>query len=215
MRIESRAQSHTAEPPTPTALAASHDDATTELLKRQVSELQDQLKSLKGATTTRRASDGRGATRIFRGVCYGCGKKGHPRSECPYNTGGNSAHVDSPVACLAVMDVTATPARPFYEARHVFVRDGETWMWLTDSGASHHMTSVRRDFSEYRALTDRLWVKGISAPAVGVCSVRITVKVDDGEKLLAVLKNVLHLPVVFRRASRSYHRLFSLTQARR
>jgi hypothetical protein len=46
MRIESRAQSHTTEPPTPTALAASHDDATTELLKRQVSELQDQLKSL-------------------------------------------------------------------------------------------------------------------------------------------------------------------------
>jgi hypothetical protein len=53
MRIESRAQSHAAQPPTPTALAASHDDATTEILKRQVSELQDQLRSLQGATTTR------------------------------------------------------------------------------------------------------------------------------------------------------------------
>jgi hypothetical protein len=42
MRIESRAQSRTTEPPTPTAFAASHDDATTKLLK-QVSELQDQL----------------------------------------------------------------------------------------------------------------------------------------------------------------------------
>jgi hypothetical protein len=35
MRIESRVQSHTTEPPTPTAFAASHDDATTELLKKK------------------------------------------------------------------------------------------------------------------------------------------------------------------------------------
>jgi hypothetical protein len=47
------------------------------------------------------------------------------------------------------MDVMATPARPFSEARHMFVRDGETWMWLADSGVIHHMTSVRRDFNEY------------------------------------------------------------------
>jgi hypothetical protein len=147
MRIESRAQSHTAEPPTPTAFAASHDDAMTKLLKRQVSKLQDQLKSLQGATTTRLASYGMGAARMFRGVCYGCSKKGHRRSECPdNNTGGNSAQVDIPVAFPAVMDVMATPARPFSEARHMFERDGETWMWLADSGASHHMTSVCRDF---------------------------------------------------------------------
>jgi hypothetical protein len=83
--------------------------------------------------------------------------KGHRKSKCPdYNTGGNSAHVDSPVAFPAVMDVTATPARPLSEARHMFERDGKTWTWLADSGASHHMTSVRRDFCEYRALTDRL-----------------------------------------------------------
>jgi hypothetical protein len=41
MRIESRAQSRRAEPPTPTAFAPSHHDATTEFLKRQVSELQE------------------------------------------------------------------------------------------------------------------------------------------------------------------------------
>jgi hypothetical protein len=91
MRIESRAQSHTMEPPTPTTFAAYYDDATTELLKRQVSELQDQLKSLQGATTPHRASYGRGAARIFRGICYECSKKGHRRSEGPdNNAGGNS-----------------------------------------------------------------------------------------------------------------------------
>jgi uncharacterized protein YeeX (DUF496 family) len=195
MRIESRAQSHTTEPLTPTVFTASHDDATTELLKRQVSELQDQLKSLQGATITRRASYGRGATRSFRGVCYGYGKKCHRRSECPDNdTGGNSARVDFPVTFPAVMDVTVTHTRPFSEARHMFERDGETWMWLADSGASHHMTSMRRDFCEYRALTDRLWVKGMSACAVGVCAVRIIVKADDGEEIPAMLKNVLHIP---------------------
>jgi hypothetical protein len=31
MRIEIRAQSHTMEPPTPTAFATSHDDATAKL----------------------------------------------------------------------------------------------------------------------------------------------------------------------------------------
>jgi environmental stress-induced protein Ves len=65
MRIESRAQSHTTEPPTPTAFAASRDDATTELLKQQVSELQDQLKYLQGAASTRRTSYGRGRASIF------------------------------------------------------------------------------------------------------------------------------------------------------
>jgi hypothetical protein len=76
----------------------------------------------------------------------------------------------------------------------MFERDGETWMWLAESGASHHMTNVRRDFCEYRALTDRLWVKGINARVVGVGSVRIIVKADDGEEIPATLKNVLHIP---------------------
>jgi hypothetical protein len=29
----------------------------------------------------------------------------------------------------------------------MFMRDYETWMWLTDSGANHHMTSMRGDNS--------------------------------------------------------------------
>jgi hypothetical protein len=78
----------------------------------------------------------------------------------------------------------------------MFERDGEPWMWLADSGASHHMTSARRDFCEYRAPTDRLWVKGISARAVGVGSVRILVKADDGDDIPAMLKNVLHIQAI-------------------
>jgi hypothetical protein len=97
----------------------------------------------------------------------------------------------------------------------MFVRDGEMCMRLADSGASQHMTSVPRDFCEYRALTDRLWVKGISARVVCVISVRIIMKADDGEEIPASLNNVLHVPELSRRASWTYHTLFSLTQARR
>jgi hypothetical protein len=97
----------------------------------------------------------------------------------------------------------------------MFERDGETWMWLADISESHHMTSVRCDFCEYRALTDGQWVKGISARGVGVGSIRITVKADDGGEIPAMLKNMLHVPGLSRRVSWSYHRLFSLTQARR
>jgi hypothetical protein len=50
-------------------------------------------------------------------------------SECSdKNTGGISAQVNSPVVFSAVMDVTAALARPFSEARHMFERDGETWI---------------------------------------------------------------------------------------
>jgi hypothetical protein len=83
MRIGSLAQSHTTEPPTPTAFAAFYDDATNGLFKWQLSEFQDHLKSLQGATTTRRASYGRGVARIFCGVCYGCGKKGSSQVRVP------------------------------------------------------------------------------------------------------------------------------------
>jgi hypothetical protein len=98
----------------------------------------------------------------------------------------------------------------------MFERNWETWMWLANSGAIHDITSERRDFYyEYRVLTDRLWVQGIGARVVGVGSVRITVKADDREDIPAMLKNVLHVTELSRRASWSYHRLFSLTQARR
>jgi hypothetical protein len=55
MRIESRAQS-LAEPPKRAAFAASYDDASTEILKRQVAELKDQLTSCHSAATPRRVS---------------------------------------------------------------------------------------------------------------------------------------------------------------
>jgi hypothetical protein len=82
--------------------------------------------------------------------------------------------------------------------------DDRTWMWLADIGAYHNITSKCDDFLKYRALYDRLWLKGISALVVGACSVHIIVKAENGEEILAVLVNVLHVPESSRRASWSY-----------
>jgi hypothetical protein len=48
----------------------------------------------------------------------------------------------------------------------------------------------------------------VASRAVGVGSVLIIVKVVDGEEIPAMLKNVLHVSELSRRASWSYHRLF-------
>ena len=214
MRIESRGRTQTEAPP-PAAFPAFSGDTSAESLKRQVHDLQEQLKSMHGPGNSRGVAVGAGGVRPFRGICFSCGKKGHRRSECPERrASGNSASLESPVAFPAGVDITASPARSFSEARAMVMNEGETWMWLADSGASHHMTSKRDDFVNYRALSDRLWVKGISAFAVGVGTVRITVPAADGTKIPATLRHVLHVPELSRRASWTYHRLFSLTQAR-
>jgi hypothetical protein len=94
------------------------------------------------------------------------------------------------------------------------MNEGETWVWLADGGASHHMINKRDDFVNYRALSDRLWVKGYNSFDVGVGTIRINVTVANGTKIPSTLRHVLQVPELSRRASWTYHRLFSLTQAR-
>jgi hypothetical protein len=67
------------------------------------------------------------------------------------------------MAFPAIMNATTTHVRPFSKAKTMFMSDGEALIWLVDSGASYDMTNMRGDFFEYRELTDRVWVKGISA----------------------------------------------------
>jgi hypothetical protein len=73
---------------------------------------------------------------------------------------------------------------------------------------------MRGDFFEYRKLSDRLWVKGIIARAVGAGSARIIVKAKQGEEIPAALRNVIHVHELSRRTAWSYHRFSTLTQAR-
>jgi hypothetical protein len=59
---------------------------------------------------------------------------------------GNSSSHDSPVAFSARVDITASIGRSFFEARAMVMNEGETWMWLADSGTNQHMINKRYDF---------------------------------------------------------------------
>jgi hypothetical protein len=89
------------------------------------------------------------------------------------------------------MNITVTPATSFFEA--VNMRDGGTWMWLTDSGTTHHIPRKCDEFFKYRALPDRLWVMGFSVFVVETGCTRIIMQTVDGAKIPAVLRNVLHV----------------------
>jgi hypothetical protein len=77
---------------------------------------------------------------------------------------------------------------------------------MAKSGANHHFTIKRDEVVNYCSLLDRLWVKGISAFAVGVGTIRILVTVAYCTKIPAALRHVLHVPGQSRRASWTYHR---------
>ena len=61
-----------------------------------------------------------------------------------------------------------------------YTLDVELGLWLVDSGASHDMTNVLRDFQACRPIS-MVCVKGISAYAKGVGSVRVTLRSKDSD----------------------------------
>jgi hypothetical protein len=116
MRNKRRGRTHTEASP-PTTFPAFSGDTSAESLKRKVRDLQEQLKSMHGPGNSRRVVVGASGARPFRGICFSCGKKGHRRSKC--RASGNSASLESPVAFLAGVDITANHARLFSKARVV------------------------------------------------------------------------------------------------
>jgi hypothetical protein len=94
-----------------------------------------------------------------------------------------------------------------------YMHDVEPGLWLVDSGASHHMTSVLRDFQAYRPISP-VWVKGISAYAKGVGGVRVTLHSKDGDAVPITLHDVFYVPDLSARALYNHQRLLNVSQAR-
>ena len=191
-------------------------------LEKQVQDLQAQLARLQhgggsgGGAVSRRTPGGGQPSGVFRGRCYHCGEVGHRRPDCPARKRkgpvGNAANADGAVAfpaCVKSNEVEAYGA-------NVRCGFGAALQdcWLSDTGASDHMTAVKEDFSTYQELNPQVWVKGICASAVGIGSVVLNqLKTTTGDVVSAVLHDVLHVPELSNRAGGSYHRLFSLTKA--
>jgi hypothetical protein len=94
-----------------------------------------------------------------------------------------------------------------------YMHDVEPGLWLVDSGASHHMTSLLKNFQAYRPISP-VWVKGISAYAKGVGSVRVTLRSKDGDVVPMTLHDVFYVPDLAARALSNHQRLFSVSLAR-
>nr|CCA24320.1 putative polyprotein [Albugo laibachii Nc14] len=78
------------------------------------------------------------------------------------------------------------------------VHDGGKQGWLLDSGASSHMTPIKKDFIEYRELKDPIEVRvadGAKLEAIG--KVRVVFRCNDGTML--TVQEVLHIPALDRR----------------
>ena len=196
-----------------------------------VQGLEQKVKDLEARLARLQAGSGGNGGNQPTFKCWHCGEVGHRKGACPKRQNNNKTGAaaasankqDSAIAfpAGAVADSSECEVvQPVASAVHVnpgpLSSDEFQDMLLADSGASHHMTAVRSDFVTYKefALSDLMWVKGICAHAVGIGTVKVEVVAVDGTVMTAKLHDVLHVPELSRRSSGSYHRLFSLTQAR-
>ena len=203
-RIERRLGEQREPKPAATAFPASGEEP------EDLRSMMQKLKQEVAALTTSRRRNGGGSE--FKGACWHCGESGHRRKDCPKKTtpSANAADLeDSKAVAFPSVALSGTGSK----VASLVQGEVETWMWLVDSGASHHMTSVREDFVEFRPIPQQ-WVKGISAYATGMGSVRLTMRAEDGQVVPAMLYDVYFVPDLAARAMSSHHRLFSVTQAR-
>lgn len=189
-----------------------------------IQDLRQQIAALQSSRTSGGSGSSKGP-RLFRGTCYACHKPGHRRNECP--TLKSKGAVATPAVArdskshAGDMDMVDFPACAQDESVPSVYSSGlqlpdlirgivETWMWLVDSGANYHMTSVEEDLVSYTRL-ERRRVKGVCAWAVGQGDVRAMMISDDRrEEFPVVLHDVLHVPELAARAGTSHHRLLSV-----
>jgi Reverse transcriptase (RNA-dependent DNA polymerase)/gag-polypeptide of LTR copia-type len=208
-RIERRhaAEASGATPPAAAFSAESEPALMQEIatLRRQLSELQAQ-----GRPTRQRG--------VFNGNCFGCGKRGHRRTECPERGRKGPPRGDGPVAAgnaATVMEHGEEVAFASTLIDNPFDPKGVADWWLEDSGASAHMNAKLDEFLDYEPFKQAVWVKGISCYAMGKGRCRVRVKTAGGDRLQVVLHDVLYVPDLSSRAAHAYHRLFSVQAAKR
>lgn len=125
-----------------------------------------------------------------RTKCRKCGKKGHWKAECPEN---NQANKDSDDKDDLVKGIAVVAEANFSE---------QTDDWIVDSGATHHMTFDGSAYVRYQTLeTPKIIRYGNNANGygIGVGDIQVLATLNDGEKKLLVVKDVLHIPDIRRK----------------
>ena len=196
------------------------------VLEKQLRDVQAQLARLQDGGGKGQNASG-GSRQPFKGRCYHCGDVGHRRNDCPARKKGKEAagNAATPAGAIAFPATVASPTLGLVAANteataYAVNVGGEEHTpfqhyWLSDTGATAHMTAVKDDYDDYKDLPEKIWVKGICAYAVGTGTVQLSgLRTTDGRQISIRLNDVLHVPELSARASGSYHRLFSLTKAR-
>ncbi len=133
-------------------------------------------------------------------VCHHCGEVRHVNATCPKKKGqANQAHTvdddssdsDNQQVVMLALFGSATACI----ASSAFPRGCN---WVIDSGCSHHMTPIFRNFSSYSAYPvphPVMLVDNLMIDSVGEGSVVLT-SIVNRKKLCITLQQVLHVPIL-------------------
>ena len=136
-------------------------------------------------------------------VCHGCGKPGHVLRNCPtFTDSPGSTDRAFPAAFPAAFLPCALGAS-----------SDLSLLWVVDSGASRHYSSIASDFIDLIPRDDLGVVSGIDCPIRGLGNISVSTVNSSGEPVAFTLLDVLYVPDLAQRSNGNYLRLLSVRLA--
>ena len=176
-----------------TALEARGEDLNLQYVQQAL--INEEQRKEKSSAITRSHEDTAFAVRKDRYsrtiTCYGCGKSGHIRRNCPINRPQQTTnHTASEAVTADRCDGEAFSFCMTKSSRPSHQR------WVIDSGATEHMASEKDLFSSYKEITAQQKVcvtDGRSLHAVGVGTIHVRVR-RRNTFVTTPISDVLHVP---------------------
>ena len=128
--------------------------------------------------------------RIKNKECFGCGKKGHFKANCPEKSNGGTGGAAGSTSIGAMMAISSTDATTKQE-------EGDLDVWVLDTGATDHITSEKTSmtkFVEARNPSTIVIADGTSIEVTGYGELIIDMKQPGGGDKKLTLSKVALVP---------------------